>query len=165
MRPELTTDVTAWRSITSRSVSVPAPVGSPLRAKNEYIEREGRYERGPARNCEHRESTATCPRGPQDDPHAYWQAADAHERANGRLYSEIQFALPKELSVAERREAASHFAGQLTGPERLPYTLAIHRGGPDGANPHAHLMFSERGQDGIARSAEQWFKRLQREGP
>ena len=99
------------------------------------------------------------PEWAQDDPRAYWQAADEHERANGRLYSEVQFALPKELSEAERGEAASRFAGQLTGPERLPYTLAIHRGGADGANPHAHLMFSERGHDGIARSAEQWFKR------
>ena len=43
--------------------------------------------------------------------------------------------------------------------EQLPYTLALHRGGPDGENPHAHLMFSERGNDGIARSKEQWFKR------
>ena len=33
----------------------------------------------------------------QDEPlySACWQAADAHERANGRLYSEVQFALPR----------------------------------------------------------------------
>ena len=37
--------------------------------------------------------------------------------------------------------------------------LALHRGGPNGENPHAHLMFSERGNDGIARDAAQWFKR------
>ena len=41
--------------------------------------------------------------------------------------------------------------------ERLPYTLAVHHG--EGENPHAHLMFSERANDGIARSAEQWFRR------
>ena len=95
----------------------------------------------------------------QDDPHAYWQAADAHERANGRLYSEIQFALPRELDAGGRRALAGAFAAQVCGGERLPYTLALHRGGPDGENPHAHLMFSERGNDGIARSEEQWFKR------
>ena len=83
----------------------------------------------------------------QDDPHAYWQAADAHERANGRLYSEV----------------AGAFAERVCGGERLPSTLALHKGEaetpdkPD--NPHAHLMFSERGNDGIARSEEQWFKR------
>ena len=38
----------------------------------------------------------------QDDPHAYWQAGDAHERANGRLYSEVQFALPHELDASGR---------------------------------------------------------------
>ena len=83
----------------------------------------------------------------------------AHERGNGRLYSEVQFALPRELDAAGRRELAGAFAAQVCGGERLPYTLALHRGGPDGENPHAHLMFSERGNDGIARSEEQWFKR------
>ena len=80
-------------------------------------------------------------------------------------YSEVQFALPKELNEDERREAASCFAERLTGGERLPYTLAIHRGGPNGENPHAHLMFSERGHDGIERDTEQWFKRYNAEGP
>ena len=54
---------------------------------------------------------------------------------------------------------------QLTGQERLPYTLAIHRGGADGENPHAHLMFSERGHDGIDRSAKQWFRRYNGKAP
>ena len=45
----------------------------------------------------------------------------------------------------------------LTDAEQLPYTLAIHVG--NGANPHCHLMISERGNDNIERSAEQWFKR------
>ena len=123
---------------------------------------EGRYERD-RDELEHRES-GHMPAWAEDDPRAYWQAADEHERANGRLYSEIQFALPKELSEAARREAASRFAGQLTGQERLPYTLAIHRGGV-GENPHAHLMFSERGHDGIERSAEQWFTRYNAKAP
>ena len=130
-------------------------------AKNEYIEREGRY----AADSEEREHVehGHMPAWAQDDPHAYWQAADAHERANGRLYSEVQFALPHELDAGGRRELAGAFAERVCGGERLPYTLVLHTGAaetpdkPD--NPHAHLMFSERGNDGIARSAEQWFKR------
>ena len=131
--------------------------GQSARAKNEYIEREGRYadDREEREHVEH----GHMPAWAQDDPHAYWHAADAHERANGRLYSEIQFALPRELDAGGRRALAGAFAAQVCGGERLPYTLALHRGGPDGENPHAHLMFSERGNDGIARSAEQWFKR------
>ena len=135
--------------------------GQSARAKNEYIEREGRY----AADGEEREHVehGHMPAWAQDDPHAYWQAADAHERANGRLYSEVQFALPRELDASGRRALAGAFAERVCGGERLPYTLALHKGEaetpdkPD--NPHAHLMFSERGNDGIARSAEQWFKR------
>ena len=131
--------------------------GQSARAKSEYVEREGRY----AADGEEREHVehGHMPAWAQDDPHAYWQAADAHERANGRLYSEVQFALPRELDASGRRALAGAFAAQVCGGERLPYTLALHRGGPDGDNPHAHLMFSERGNDGIARSEEQWFKR------
>ena len=47
----------------------------------------------------------------------------------------------------------------------MPYTLAIHRGGANGENPHAHLMFSERGHDGIERSGEQWFRRYNAPAP
>ena len=105
------------------------------------------------------------PEWAEDDPGSYWEAADKYERSNGRLYSEIQFALPKELDEAGRRDVASDFAAQLTGPEKLPYTMAIHRGGAEGENPHAHLMYSERGQDGIERSAEQWFRRYNGKAP
>ena len=137
--------------------------GQSARAKSDYIEREGRYEKD-GEELEHKEH-GNMPEWAEDDPEKYWEAADEHERANGRLYSEVQFALPKELNEDERREAASSFAERLTGGERLPYTLAIHRGGTNGENPHAHLMFSERGNDGIERSGEQWFKRYNAKAP
>ena len=135
--------------------------GKSALAKSEYIEREGCY--APDREeLEHRESE-NMPEWAEDDPRSYWAAADEHERSNGRLYREVQFALPKELSEDERRELASGFAKRLTEGERLPYTLAIHRG--DGENPHAHLMFSERANDGIERSREQWFRRYNAKEP
>ena len=137
--------------------------GQSARAKSDYIEREGRYEKD-GEELEHKEH-GNMPEWAEDDPQKYWEAADEHERANGRLYSEVQFALPKELGEAERRELAGEFAERVCSQERLPYTLAIHRGGPDGENPHAHLMFSERGHDGIERSAEQWFKRYNAKAP
>ena len=137
--------------------------GQSARAKSDYIEREGRYEKD-GEELEHKEH-GNMPEWAEDDPGKYWEAADEHERANGRLYSEVQFALPKELNEDERQEAASSFAERLTGGERLPYTLAIHRGGTNGENPHAHLMFSERGNDGIERSGEQWFKRYNAKAP
>ena len=132
-------------------------------AKSDYIGREGKYEKD-AEELEHTEH-GNMPEWARSDPAKYWQAADENERANGRLYSEVQFALPQELSADGRREVAADFAEQLTGGERLPYTLAIHRGGTDGENPHAHLMFSERGHDGIERGAEQWFRRYNAKAP
>ena len=135
--------------------------GRSAAAKADYIEREGRYEQD-REELDHRESEHM-PEWAESDPRSYWEAADEYERANGRLYREVQFALPKELSEAERRELAFGFAKRLTEGERLPYTLAIHRG--DGENPHAHLMFSERANDGIKRPAEQWFKRYNAKEP
>ena len=137
--------------------------GQSARAKSDYIEREGRYEKD-SEELEYKEH-GNMPEWAEDDPGSYWEAADKYERSNGRLYSEIQFALPKELDEAGRRDVASDFAAQLTGPEKLPYTMAIHRGGAEGENPHAHLMYSERGQDGIERSAEQWFRRYNGKAP
>ena len=107
--------------------------GQSALAKADYIEREGRYEQD-REELEHRESEHM-PEWAEEDPRSYWEAADEYERANGRLYREVQFALPKELSESQRRELASGFAKRLTEGEQLPYTLAIHRGGPDRENP------------------------------
>ena len=137
--------------------------GQSASAKSDYIEREGRYEKD-GEELEHKEH-GNMPEWAEDDPGKYWEAADEHERANGRLYSEVQFALPKELGEADRRELAGEFAERVCSKERLPYTLAIHRGGANGENPHAHLMFTERGHDGIERSAEQWFRRYNAKAP
>ena len=73
-------------------------------AKADYIEREGRYEQD-REELEHSESDHM-PEWAKDAPHSYWEAADEHERANGRLYREVQFALPKELNEGQRRELA-----------------------------------------------------------
>jgi hypothetical protein len=92
----------------------------------------------------------------------YWDSADFYERANGRLYVSADFALPRDLSLDDQVSMAHEFAQQLTSNESLPYTLAIHSGrnaAGNEHNPHAHLMISERKNDGIERSAEQWFSR------
>ena len=135
--------------------------GQSARAKSEYIEREGKYEKD-HEELEYRES-GNMPGWAADDPRAYWSAADEHERANGRLFVQVECSLPKELNEQEQRKLAQGFAEELTGPERLPYTLAIHKGGRE--NPHIHLMISERGLDGHDRDAEQWFKRANTKEP
>ena len=134
--------------------------GQSALAKADYIEREGKYAKD-AEDLAYRES-GNMPEWAEDDPRQYWAAADEHERANGRLFVQVEFALPRELDDRQQREVASSFAADLTGGERLPYTLAIHRGG---VNPHAHLMISERGLDGHDRDAATWFKRANTKDP
>ena len=141
--------------------------GQSASAKFDYLGREGRYSKE-AEELEYKES-GNMPAWAEDDPGKYWQAADEHERVNGRLFQQVEVALPVELDERQRRDLARSFAEKLTGPERLPYTLAIHRGEAknpgDKNNPHAHLMISERGLDGHARSAETWFKRANKRNP
>jgi len=136
--------------------------GACARASYDYVTREGEYagdDRDPAIYAE----SDHMPMWAVDDPRAYWDAADLYERANGRLYVSADFALPRDLSSADQIALAREFAQELTKDGSLPYTLAIHAGrDQDGTehNPHAHLMISERKNDGIERSPEQWFARV-----
>ena len=101
--------------------------GQSAKAKSEYIEREGKYEKN--RDELAYSESGNMPEWAEDDPQKYWAATDEHERANGSLFKEVEFALPVELDERQQRELASSFAADLTGGERLPYTMAIHRGG------------------------------------
>ena len=133
----------------------------------DYIAREGRFDDPELDRAVYTES-ANMPSWAEDDPHAYWDAADLHERANGRLFVGGDFALPRGLELEDQIDVARTLVRDLTDREHLPYTFAIHAGeAEDGRehNPHVHLMISERGNDGLARSPEQWFRRANREHP
>ncbi len=81
----------------------------------------------------------------RENPQAFWQAADAHERENGRAYTELQIALPRELSGEQRIELAREATRELLG-DRFAYTMAVHTplAKDNIEQPHMHLMFSER---------------------
>ena len=89
-------------------------------------------------------------------------AADTHERANGRTYTEVQIALPRELNRGEREELARQATRELLG-DRFAYTMAVHTPlAQDNLDqPHMHLMFSERAIDETTRglAEERFFKR------
>lgn len=104
---------------------------------------------------------------PQKDPSEYWKAADVYERDNGRLYREIEFALPRELSLEQQKKLSHAFAERLATldkGEKMPFTFAIHTD-KENENPHCHLMLSERVNDGIPRNASTWFKRANPKEP
>jgi MobA/MobL family protein len=135
--------------------------GSCAHASYEYITRDGEYADGDRDPSIYTESDHM-PSWAENDASQYWDAADLYERANGRLYVSADFALPCDLTLEDQVALAHEFAQQLTAGESLPYTLAIHSGRDANGqehNPHAHLMISERKNDGIERSPEQWFSR------
>ena len=135
--------------------------GQSAAAKYDYISRDGQYARACRDEVVHLES-GSMPAFASSDARVYWAAADSHERSNGRLFRSLTAALPNSLDLAGRLELARSFAGHVTAGQ-MPYTLAVHAGlskEPEAAdNPHLHLVFSERVNDGVERAAEQWFRR------
>ena len=140
--------------------------GQSAAAKYDYISRAGKYEAACQDEVVHLES-GSMPAFASSDARLYWAAADSHERSNGRLFRSLTAALPNSLDAADRLDLARSFAAHVTGGE-LPYTLALHAGLSKEAgvenNPHLHLVFSERVNDGVARAAEQWFRRAAPKG-
>jgi hypothetical protein len=102
----------------------------------------------------------------QNDPFAFWKTGDEHERANGAVYREHEIALPGELTPDQNKELVNQLVSALVGDK--PFQFAIHApnaalGG--GTNTHLHLMYSDREDDGIERSAEQTFRRYNAKQP
>ena len=87
------------------------------------------------------------------------------ERATKRQDANLSTSPRANWARAGGRRSRARSPSRCARGERLPYTLALHRGGPDGENSHAHLLFSERGHDGIARIAAQRFKRHNPQAP
>jgi hypothetical protein len=112
------------------------------------------------------------------DPLDFWKAADAYERVNGRLFIEVEVALPRELDQTQHVALVRDYAEWLCfkepvqegveeprhQPNPLPYTFAVHHHAQSG-NPYARIMLSERPTDGVVRSLEATFKRANREHP
>jgi len=135
-------------------------------AHSNYIEREGKNAKH--KDLEHAEN-GNLPDWANGKSSAFWKAADDFERENGSAYRELEIALPRELTPAQRLELVHEFIGQEIG-DKHAYSFAIHcpKAALDpakGEQPHAHIMYSERLQDGIDRPKEQYFKRYNSKNP
>ena len=131
----------------------------PAAAHAEYIARDGQYQqRGGLELVE----SGNMPEFAREDPQLFWQAADSFERKNGRAYTELQIALPRELPLAERHQLAREATRELLG-ERFAYTMAVHTplAKDNIEQPHMHLMFSERVVDSNTQilPEDRFFKR------
>ena len=152
-------------------------------AKVDYITRSGKYI-GDAREVIDAWA-GHLPSWTGGNPRELFAAADLYERANARLFTQVLFALPNELSDADALLVAYHYAEAVT-ENGAPYVLAVHRGGggvPDGKsaaaepkeaaddqelpphNRHAHLVICERVDDGLERTAREWFRRANKKEP
>jgi hypothetical protein len=94
--------------------------------------------------------------------------AEWHERKNGTIYREVEFALPEELTPSEQVRLAQDIVSQFTERDLdgvtfliTPYAAAIHNRG--GKNPHVHLVRAERhmirGADYSDKDQAAFFKR------
>lgn len=100
------------------------------------------------------------------DPRSFFEASDANERANAKYsYREMELSLPRELSPEQRIDLVNEWCAQEL--PNYPYLYAIHnpRAIDGGEQPHAHLMFSERENDGIERDEAHFFKRANGKHP
>lgn len=132
-----------------------------------YISREGKYSRSDRYEDLESKGSGNMPAWADKRTAHFWNAADEHERANGATYREIEVALPRELTPAQRQALVQAFITQELG-DRHAYQWAIHtpKGAIDnGQQPHAHIMYSERTLDGLARDPAQYFKRYNAKNP
>lgn len=88
-------------------------------------------------------------------PDMYWLACDTGERANAMLARRAIVSFPVALPDEARDQSIRNWLSESC--PNMPASWAIHDSG-DG-NPHAHLLVSERINDGLARTPETWFKR------
>ena len=86
----------------------------------------------------------------QDRSRLWNEAERAEKRVNGRIATEIEIALPKELNPDQRRELVVGFAQGIVDRHGVVADVAIHQG-KDERNIHAHILFSHRelGPDGF----------------
>lgn len=136
--------------------------GASAVAKQDYITREGKYDN--KGDLQYKES-GNMPEWAKDRPRDFWKVANRNERANGRVFTEIEVSLPREITPDARVSLVQNFVNaHLQGH---PYTVAIHnpKALDGGDQPHAHIIFSERKLDGIERNRAQFFKRANMKEP
>lgn len=95
----------------------------------------------------------------------FWYGADTYSRANARLFTEIEAALPNELSPDQMTELVQRFVERISsfGVGHVPYTWGIHR---KDRNPHVHIVLAARVEDGVARDGgKAWFRRANKAVP
>jgi len=106
------------------------------------------------------------PEWAEGNPRAFWRQGDKYERANGAVYREHVIALPKELTNEQQKELARELVSAFAANK--PFQFAVHapmQSLGSEPNPHLHLMYSDRVDDGIQRDPAQTFSRYNPKNP
>ena len=131
-----------------------------------YIARVGKHLKKRDKNDLVAVEHGNLPAWSQGSPQTFWRASDQHERLNGATYRELEVALPKELTRDQNLALVKEFVDKEIGIKPFQYALHLPNAAlGNGAQPHAHIMFSNRLPDGIERTAEQHFKRFNAKAP
>lgn len=134
---------------------------------SDYILRKGDYKKS-LKHGEELEAVGfgNLPTWARNNPSIFWKASDEFERSNGTSYREFETALPRELNPVQRKALLDDFIKSELGDVHA-YSYGIHcPKAIDGKEqPHFHLQFSERRNDGIKRPRDQYFKRYNSKKP
>lgn len=132
--------------------------GSSAADRYRYVCREGKYQQ---RQDLVRVTHHNYPAWASDRPEHFFEAADKFSRVNARLYTELEIALPRELTKSQQLRLVKDYVEEQIGKNH-PYSVAFHcpKAMDGGLNPHVHVLMSERTvTDGIARDEQTFFKR------
>jgi hypothetical protein len=163
------------------------------KSRVDYITRQGVYAPGVQARLGREDCIETgyanLPGWAGNDPVIYFEACLAYERkvspaqiareqeaqaagvtikgsTAGPAFEEWRFTLPRELTRDEQLGACQAFLDTAFG-DQYPYVYGVHNPvASDGlAQPHCHVIWSRRRNDGIDRTKEQWFKKYKRCDP
>lgn len=131
-----------------------------------YIAREGKHSKDDTHNDLVVTQYGNLPEWTNGNPIILWSAADQHERTNGSAYREFEIALPNELNTEQHLEIVKSIIEDHVGVKPYQYALHCSSSSIEGvAQPHLHFMMSDRIDDGLERSPEQFFKRYNKAHP
>ena len=100
------------------------------------------------------------------DPTTFFKAADQFERKNGTAGKELIAAVPRQLPAEFKKLLIAELVEEIVGSSHgFCYGFHIVRSSDGGTNPHVHLLWSERTDDGLQRSQDLYFARAIVLGP
>lgn len=123
----------------------------------EYIMREGDYKNHD--DLEH-VGYGNMPSFANTNAGEIWRLSDKYEGANRTVYRELELGFPLETGKQDRIDMVEKLMSEKFKGHAFTYAIHDKEG-----NPHAHVMLCDRKQDGIERTAEQFFMRANKKNP